>query len=117
MKKPINIISLSIDNGGTSDTQKSVVDDGKIIGFCIYKTGVNNPGLVQAGLDQNGNEVIPLHTIDNFRNRDTRYPDGYIPVNLDGGVSYTVKIVAEEAFTADTKFQAVFFYDVTAGEC
>lgn len=118
MNRPINVISLVAPNAGTSITEAETVDDGKIIGFAIYHNGLNNPGIVNAGLECNGDEILPLHHVDNFRNRETEYSKGYIPVNLEGGKKYTVKIVAEtDAFTADTSFQAIFYYDLNNRGC
>ncbi len=112
MNKPINVISLLALSATSSIVESAVLDNGKIIGMSIFKNGLNNTGLVQASLDCNGNEILPLSHIENYRNRDTAYNQGFIPLNLDGGKKYTVKIIADANFTADTPFQAVFYYDV-----
>lgn len=118
MKKPINVIALTASNGTKTVAVTETMDDGNIIGFSIFTPdNMNNPGLVQASLECNGSEILPLHHIKNYRNRETAYHNGYIPINEQGGKRYTVNIVSDVNFTADTKFQAVFYYDLDNKSC
>jgi hypothetical protein len=111
MDKVIDVINITAVNDTFGVTEKQVLADGKIIGMSIYHGNLNNVGIVQARLECNGTEIIPMHHIDDFRNRETSFDKGYIPLDLDGGKTYSVQIYSEDKFTADTKLQAVFYYE------
>lgn len=111
MKKPIDVINISVVNNTSGKTERQTLESGTIIGLSIYDGGFSATGLVQAGLSCNGDVILPLHSIKNYRNRETEYGNGYIPLpNLDGGKDYAVQIYVDGKFTADCNFQAVFVY-------
>lgn len=112
MKRLINIISLTAEIGTSTVSASQSLDSGKIIGVSIYKNGVNNPGFVRAAIkDNSGTDVVPLHHIDDFRNRETAYGQGYMPLQMEGGKKVTVDIQASANFSANTDFEAVFYYE------
>lgn len=117
MRKPVNVIPIIVANGANGRLESETLDDGKIIGMSIFWNDLNNTGFVQASLDCNGAEILPLHPIENFRNRETEYKKGFIPLNEDGGKKYTVNIVSDQAFSAETSFGAVFYYDLENRDC
>lgn len=111
MKRPINVINIPVAINTSGNTEKATLDDGKIIGISIYDNGYNATDMVQAGLSCNGDIILPLHAIQNYRNRETQFSDGYIPLpELDGGKSYAVQIYTEGKFNTNANFQAVFVY-------
>lgn len=114
-----DIIPIKIAIGVNSTSVSRKIDPGKVVGVVTYynKT-TNNPGMVRAAIKNSaGTEISKMQPLENYRSRDCEYLKGAKPLNVQGGDSITIDIVATANFTAETQIDFVFIYETQEQFC
>lgn len=114
------VVTIVVLAGASTVKKKFDIPAGKVLGASTYAGGesLNNPGIVRLGIQNSaGGDVSALQHIGNYRNRDTSYHDGYKPLKMEGGKSYTANIVASEPFTDDTEIDLIFVLEDQDSNC
>ena len=90
----IHVVNWKVESGNTSDTIDFTPKNGEIIGVCIYQDDETKTG--QANLvDQNAASIVDMVDLRHWRNRETAYEEGYIPVSVvSQPMTFTVKLKA-----------------------
>jgi hypothetical protein len=114
MKSFIQVIQLKVLAGSSSAQETIKLPDGNVKFLAMFYKDVDaaNTGFVRASItDSVGEEVVQMHSIKNYRDREADYHEGKMPVRFKGGSMYTVKIQATANFTTDFPVEVVFVYD------
>ncbi len=114
MKSLTQVISLSV-LAGSQNAEKTIkLPEGNVKYLALFYKNLDtvNTGFVRASItDTNGEEVVQMQSIKNYRDRESGYYEGKMPVRFKGGDFYTVKIQATNSFTDDFLVEAIFVYE------
>lgn len=108
-----DVIAVRVLQNATTATVTKKLNPGRIIGVMAYKSDAKsfNTGMVRASIkDSQGFEVSKLQHIDNYRSRDCQYLDGAKPLDIEGGQSYTIDIMATAPFSNNLDVDFIFVY-------
>lgn len=112
------VFPLLVEAGQNGNKTKFFLPSGKILGCSIYTGNRDNPGTVRASIKSiSGEDISKSQHIDNYRNRDAKYMEGFKPLNINGGKDYVFEIVADEPFNANLNADLIFYYERTGNYC
>jgi hypothetical protein len=114
MKSLVQVLALTV-LAGTNSVEKSIkLPEGNIKFVSMFYKDVDaaNTGFVRASIvDTNGEEIVQMHSIKNYRDREAGYHEGKMPIRGIGGNYYTVKIQATAPFSNNFDVETVFTYE------
>ena len=107
--KHFQVVTLLIPSGTYSKQFPEAIDSGQIQSVVAFFGALNNPGVVRLSItDASKNEVTKLLNIQAFRSREVQSELDGLKLDIPGGKTYIISVVAEEAFTDDTIIDFVY---------
>ncbi len=113
MRKFIQIIPITVLGGTlTKEVDFTFQANGQPTHCAVYGIDKTNDVLTRASIkDGAGVEIVPMHNINNFRDREADYLAGKMPLDMKGSNRGTFSILLKATDIADRKYELVLIME------